>query len=328
MHSDRDDQDGNIELMTRLASLYYLDNLTQVEIAERVGLSRIKVVRLLKRARSAGIVEIRIQTPAAMRTSLETALIKRFGLQQALLAADQTNEDNLRGLVAQMAAGQLDRQLRDGDTVAIGMGRNVGAVPDAMPNKVAPRRCGFVTAIGGSPLVGQPINSADICRRLAERFGGSSECLYAPAYVESPQLRESFLCHEDVRSVLESARRAQIALVGIGDAMDNSAVVKMGCFSAGDMTGLRKAGAVGDILGYFFDMHGRPVGPGMNDRVISVNGEALRNIPCVIGVAAESDKTASLLGALRTGILDILVTSIGNARRLLDMDDSSASKVV
>ena len=235
MVPDNDDADGNIELMARLASLYYLDNLTQGEIAERVGLSRIKVVRLLKKARTSGIVEIRIQTPTAMRTSLETALIKRFGLQQALLAADQTNEDNLRGLVAQMAASQLDRQLRDGDTVAIGMGRNVGAVPDAL-FRVAPRRCAFVTAIGGSPLVGQPVNSADICRRLAERFGGVSECLYAPAYVESPQVRESFLCHEEVRSVLESARGARIALVGIGDAMDDSAVVRMGCFSADDMT--------------------------------------------------------------------------------------------
>lgn len=317
---ERDEDAGEIELMTRLASLYYLDNLTQLEIAQRVGLSRIKVVRLLKRARDVGIVEIRLHTPAAMRTSLETALVQRFGLQQALLVADQTNEDNLRALVAQLAANHLDRHLHDGDTVAVGMGRNVGAVPDAV-SRVAPRQCAFVTAIGGSPLVGQPINSADICRRLAERFGGTSECLYAPAYVESRQLRDAFLCHDEVQSVLERARNAQIALVGIGDAMDNSAVVRMGCFSADDMTRLRKAGAVGDILGDFFDIQGRSVSAGMNDRVISVNGDALRNIPCVIGIVAESEKAPALLGALRTGIVDILVTSVGNARHLLEMGD-------
>lgn len=319
MVTGREDADGDLELLTRIASLYYLDNLTQAQIAERVGLSRIKVVRLLKRARATGVVEIRIQTPPAMRTSLETALINRFGLQQALLVADQPNEENQRGLAAQMAASQLDRQLQEGATVAIGMGRNVGAVPEAL-SKVASRPCAFVTAIGGSPQVGQPVNSADICRRLAERFGGSSECLYAPAYVKSADLRESFLRHEEVRSVLERAARAQIALVGIGDAMDGSAVVRMGCFSAEDMVRLRRAGAVGDILGYFFDDEGRPVGPGMSDRVISLNGDALRAIPCVIGIAAEADKTTALLGALRTGILDILVTSVGNARRLLDLD--------
>ena len=318
---ERHEDVGDIELMTRLASLYYLDNLTQLEIAERVGLSRIKVVRLLKKARNVGIVEIRLHTPAAMRASLETALIQRFGLQQTLLVADQTNEDNLRVLAAQQTASHLDSQLRDGDTLAVGMGRNVGAVPDAV-SKVTPRQCAFVTAIGGSPLVGQPVNSADICRRLAERFGGRSECLYAPAYVESSQLRDAFLCHDEVRSVLANACNAQFALVGIGDAMDNSAVVRMGCFSADDMTRLRKAGAVGDILGDFFDIQGRSVGTGMKERVISVNGDALRNIPCVIGIAAESEKTTALLGALRTGIVDILVTSVGNARRLLEMADA------
>lgn len=319
MPNDREDVDGSIELMTRVASLYYLDNLTQAEIADRVGISRIKAVRLLKRARALGIVEIRIQTPAALRTSLETELIQRFGLQQALLAADQPNEENQRELVAQMAAHQLERQVRDGVVVAVGMGRNVGAVPDAIL-KAAPRYCTFVTAIGGSPQVGQPVNSADICRRLVERFGGMSACLYAPAYAESRAVRESFLRHEEVRGVLAKAKSAHIALVGIGDAMPDSAVVQMGCFSAKDMTQLRAAGAVGDILGYFFDIEGSPVGPGMNDRVISLNGDALRAIPCVLGIVAESEKTTALLGALRTGILDVLVTTVGTARRLLEMD--------
>jgi DNA-binding transcriptional regulator LsrR (DeoR family) len=326
MPADREERDESVELMARVASLYYLDHLTQAEIAARIGLSRVKVVRLLKRARATGIVEIRIQTPPALQTALETALVKRFGLQQALLAADQPSEDMQRQLVAHMAASHLDRQIREGAVVAIGMGRNVGAVPDAAL-KVVPRRCTFVTAIGGSPQVGQPVNAADICRRLAERFGGSSECLYAPAYVANSHLRESFLCHEEVRGTLERARTAQIALVGIGDAMPDSAVVQMGCFSAEDMTRLREAGAVGDILGTFFDIAGRPVGPGMSDRAISLKGDALRRIPCVIGIAAESEKTTALLGALRTGILDVLVTSVGNARRLLEMDDPDFHEV-
>jgi DNA-binding transcriptional regulator LsrR (DeoR family) len=128
MLTDREEGEGNVELLTRVASLYYLDNLTQAEIADRIGLSRVKVVRLLKRARALGIVEIRIQTPPALRTSLETALVKRFGLQQALLAADQPNEDNQREMVAQMAASQLERQLHEGAVVAIGMGRNVAGL--------------------------------------------------------------------------------------------------------------------------------------------------------------------------------------------------------
>lgn len=314
-----------IELLTRIASLYYLDNLTQAEISERVGLSRVKIVRLLKKAREEGIVEIRIQTPAALTAPLETALIRKFGLQQVLLVADQISEATQRETAAQSAATYLSGQVRDGDRVAVGMGRNVGAVAGAI-GLLPPRRCVFVTAIGGSPLVGQPVNSSDISRRLAERFGGDSECLYAPAYVESPQLRQSFLNHEDVQRVLENARNARIALVGIGDARSQSAVVQMGCFSTEDMARLRDEGAVGDILGCFFDIHGRPIGPGMSERAISVCGDDLRAIPCVIAVASESEKVPALLGALRTGMLNALVTSVGNARKLLEMDDFELAK--
>jgi DNA-binding transcriptional regulator LsrR (DeoR family) len=203
--------------------------------------------------------------------------------------------------------------------VAVGMGRNVGAVPDAAPGASSHDGV-FLTAIGGSPQVGQPVHAADICRRLAERFGGRSECLYAPAYAASASVREAFLRHEEVRRVLERAGQAALALVGIGDARDDSAVVQMGCFSAEDMARMRQAGAVGDVLGHFFDLHGRPVGPGMRDRVIGLDAESLQRIPCVIGIAAERDKVTALLGALRTGILDVLATSVRNARRLLEMD--------
>jgi DNA-binding transcriptional regulator LsrR (DeoR family) len=108
--------------------------------------------------------------------------------------------------------------------------------------------------------------------------------------------------------------------------MPDSAVVQMGCVSVADMARLRKAGAVGDILGYFFDIDGRPVGAGMGDRAISLSGDALRAIPCVIGVVAESEKTTALLGALRTGLIDILATSVGNARRLLDKTSIEAGE--
>ena len=318
MSRERARQEETVELLTRVASLYYVDNLTQSEIATRIGVSRIKVVRLLQKAREIGIVEIRIQNPASLNTSLETALIQRFGLQQVLLVSDQGSVVSQRQMIAQAAAAQLDRLVQSGDTIAVGMGRNVGSVPEAI-HHVSRRDCLFITAIGGSPLVGQPINSADICRCLAECYGGSSECLYAPAYVESPQMRETFLSHEEVKQTLARACSARFALVGIGDAMSDSAVVRMGCLSDTDMNRLREAGAVGDILGYFFDIQGRPIAPGMSDRVIGLSGDDLRRIPSVIGIVAEAEKTTALLGALRTGILNTLVTSVGNAQRLLEM---------
>jgi DNA-binding transcriptional regulator LsrR (DeoR family) len=218
-----------------------------------------------------------------------------------------------------MVAGYLSRQLQPGAVVAVSMGRNTGAVPDLLANP-APRACTFVSALGGSPQIGQPINPDDICRRLAERFHGTSESLYAPAYAASREVRDLFMSHEAIRQTLNRAREASLALVGIGDARDDSAVVRIGCVSFQEIRRLRQDGAVGDILGYFFDAHGRRVAHSMEDRVVGLGPEDLRRIPSVVAIASESGKARAILGALRTGIVDVLATSTGKARTVLALD--------
>jgi DNA-binding transcriptional regulator LsrR (DeoR family) len=319
MAESADELTQDVELMTRVASLYYLEDSTQGEIAGALSLSRPKVGRLLKRAREEGIVEIAVHTHPALSMRLEAELTRRFGLRQALLVSDQRDPETQRAQLARMVANFLTRSLHEGAVVAVGMGRNTGAVPDQVGN-VPPRGCAFISAIGGSPLVGQPINPNDICRRLADRFGGTSESLYAPAYAASRPVRDSFLSHGDIRQTLDRAAQADFALVGVGDARDDSAVVRMGCFSVEEMGHLREMHAVGDILGFFFDVAGRPVADGMESRVVGLDPEALRRIPSVIATASEAGKTPALLGALRAGIVDVLATSIANARAVLELD--------
>ena len=119
---------------------------------------------------------------------------------------------------------------------------------------------------------------------------------------------------------MERAGKADFALVGIGDARDDSAVVRMGCFSVEEMARLRQARAVGDILGYFFDVEGAPVADGMESRVVGLAVEDLRRIPCTLAMASEAGKATAILGALRTGIVDVLATSIANAQSVLALE--------
>jgi DNA-binding transcriptional regulator LsrR (DeoR family) len=309
-----------IELLTRVASLYYLEDATQAEIAAGLGLSRPKVARLLSKARAEGIVEISIRTHPALNLPLETELAERFGLTHAILVADQPNENLQRMLAARAVAELLARLLPSQGVVAVGMGRNVGAVSEQLLSPVA-RPCTFVSAIGGSPQVGENVNSGDACRRLAERFGGRAEILYAPPYADSIRSRTAFMQHADVRETLAHAAAAQFAIVGVGDARDDGPVVQMGCFSTLDMARMRKAGAVGDILGFFFDEQGEAVPDGVRDRVVGLGSEQLRAIPQVVAMASEKDKEQAVLGALRTGIVDVLVTSLGTARWVLEHDE-------
>jgi len=97
----------------------------------------------------------------------------------------------------------------------------------------------------------------------------------------------------------------------------------MGSFSTSDMARMRGEGAVGDILGYFFDLHGAPIADSVGNRVVGLSADDLRAIPRVIAVTSEPDKVRAVLGALRTGIVDVLVTSLRTARQVLAVSDQA-----
>jgi DNA-binding transcriptional regulator LsrR (DeoR family) len=315
--------DAGWEQLTEIASLYYLDQATQEELSQRFGMSRTKISRLLQRAREEGIVEIKVRPHASVAAELQAEFQRRFGLARLLVAADSRDPDTQRSAVASLVAAYLDRTLAEGTAVAIGMGRNVAAVADCLP-PARPRAVTFVSAIGGSLRAGSVMNPDQICRRLAARFGGESETLYAPALVANRELRAVLLENETVRRTLDHARRADAALIGVGDVSEDSNMVRMGWFSPQEVAEARLSGTIGDMMGYdFVDIHGRPSTTTMQGRVIGLNTADLRRIPDVIAVASEATKAAGILGALRTGAINTLATSTANAHTILNLDNAT-----
>jgi DNA-binding transcriptional regulator LsrR (DeoR family) len=316
-------ENADIALMTEIATLYYTEGETQEVIANRLGISRVKAGRLLKRAQAEGIVDVRVRQHPAVSAEIEQALKRRFGIKRALIALDHADADVQRANVASLVADHLSRQLSDGAIVAVGMGRNVGAVADNVFEQ-GQRQCSFVCAIGGSVRAGEYMNPDHICRRLAIKFGGDSETLYAPALVQNLELRDAMYENPTIRQTLDRARRADLALIGIGDLSENSNMVRMGWFTPQETAEARLSGTVGDMMGYdFIDIYGRPSLTPMQGRVIGLTITDLARIPDVIAIAAENTKAAGILGALRTGVIDTLATSVTNAHTILRLDEAT-----
>lgn len=311
------------EQLTQLATLYYIDGQTQEELSKRFAISRATVGRMLRRAQELGIVEIRVQHHPTLTVDLERELGRRFGVTRALLSVDHKDPEKQRALLAGLVATYLERTLTDGSIVAVGMGRNVSAVSEYAMTATR-RNCTFVCAIGGSYRGGEMMNPDHICRRLAARFGGESETLYAPAMVGDPVVRRALEETDTVRQALDKARRADVALVGIGDVSEDSNMVRMGWFSAQEITEAKRTGTVGDIMGYdFIDIHGRPAMTPMQGRVVGLHAADLQRIPNVIAIASENSKVTAILGALRTGLVDTLATTASNAMAVLGLDDAT-----
>lgn len=308
------------ELLTEIAVAYYCDEITQEEIANKFGFSRIKVGRLLKKAKEEGIVEISVRYHPVFSTQLEKQLKERFPVSRALIALDQQDVDEQRRQVAALVSAHLNNALKDDVVVAVGQGRNVASVAE-LSGTVQPKNCRFICGIGGTHRQGDVINADHISRLLAKKYGGSSESLYAPAYVENIQLKELLLQNSTIRQTLDRARKADIALIGIGDMNEESYMVKLGWFTPQEINDASlNQGVIGDIAGYdFFNSRGEHVNTVMDNRVIGLSIDELRQIPCVIAIASENTKAMAIMGALRTGVIDIIATSARNIRTILNL---------
>ncbi len=312
------------ELLARLAERYYIDERTQEELAREFDLSRPKVQRLLELARRTGVVTIHVQAPPWLRLELERELRGRFGLADAIVCSSGPAPEARREAVAQRAAQYLERRLHDGSVVAVGHGRTAGAVPRYFRpgNRLDAT---FVSAMGGSPRIDAPTNPNEICRALADRCGGRAESLYAPAYVESAEVRDQLLAQEAVAATLELSAGASLALVGIGATDDDCTMVRSGCLTEVEVARLRRQGAVGDVLGNYFDIEGRPVSSPHQERLVALSVETLRQIPTVVATASEPEKPAAILGTLRAGGVSVLVIDEANARAVLELAGRSGA---
>lgn len=315
--TERSDAPAADGLLSEVARRYHLEGETQDAIARALSISRMKVNRLLREALDFGIVEVRVRHHATRSRAMERAFRDAFGLRHLLVAPTIGPADRQRRAVATVASAYLEANLRDGHTVAVGMGRNVAEIA-AVPSQTRFDDLTFVAGSGGATEAGDTGNADHICRALARRFGGRAATLYAPAFVPDFDLRARIMRIDTVRRTLNLARGADVALVGIGDLGSESHMARMGWFGADELRAAQEAGVAGDILGYdFFDHEGQPAGEALSGRVVGLNREDLARIGITVAVASEDSKATAILGALRTGALDVLATSAANAESVM-----------
>ncbi len=313
------EDNANVGLLVEIARRYFIENETQDMIAKELDLSRMKVNRMLREAQDQGLVEMRVHFHSSQTRQIERDFCRLFGLKHLLVAPEARSPDQQRANVAMLVSNFLESNLRENLVVAVGMGRNVAAVAAVQTNRSF-RSINFVSGSGGASEAGAEGNADHICRELARRYGGTATTLYAPAYVADSVVREALMQHETVRRTLNLARSADYALIGIGDLAPDSHMARMGWFRPDELKQAQASGAVGDLMGYdFFNRAGDPCNSELGGRVIGLTRDDLRRIGNTIAIASEPSKALSILGALRTGAINVLATSITNCHTILEL---------
>ncbi|SEA72387.1 sugar-binding transcriptional regulator [Rubrimonas cliftonensis] len=303
------------ERRARAAHLYFVLGLTQQAVAERMGLNRMKVNRLLAEARERGVVRIQITARNARRLVLEGCLAERFGLSfVAVTPAETAPGAQLSEIVGRYAAQAVQPLLAQARTVAIGWGVTLKAL--AAATEPAPVPGGAVAPLLGSLSKRSTIDRFEASGILAERL--DAECFHMPAPVicDSARSREMIHGQSIVKEVLARAAAADIALMSCGGRR-SSTLRAMGFVSEAEMAELSAAGAVGNFLGYFYDGEGRIVDHPINSRVVGLHPDAARRLKVRVMVSGGPDKAAMLGVLLAHGWCTGLVTDEVTATALL-----------
>lgn len=305
------------EFLATVATLYYKLNQSQGEIGARLGISPSQVSRLLKEAKERNIVTIQIHTPIPRDFLLEQELMQRFGLKDAYVLQTNAEADDAQLLRAtgQLAATYLQRvidQLPPRASIGIAWGTGVHAAISALPDNLA-QRIDAVQLMGGVGALN--IDGPDLARMIAVKLGGRHHDLHAPVLVEQAATRPIFLAEPTVGEAIARARAVNLAITGIGTVQEEaSSFLRAGLVKRTELAQLRNSGAVGEMVGRFFDSHGHDAAITINQRIIGIELADLRNIPIVLAVARGAIKAPAILGALRGRYLTVLATDDVTAR--------------
>lgn len=315
------DNQDRLQLLATIADLYYVEKRSQAEIADQYEYSRPTISRMLAEAHEKGLVEIRINYPLQRMVEMEAALRNRFGLD-FVAVADRSSLDYARmlRLIGRLGAAYFD-QIPAPGVIGVSWGTAVYEVVTALQRRRVPN-VRVVQMIGGVGTGAPNTDGPEVARLFAQALGGQHTLLNAPLIVASQATRDELMDGRQVREVLAQAMQADYALVGIGSVdRERSSLVRAGYLTVGEMAELEAAGAVGDVCGVHIDAAGRVLDVDVNRRRVGVDLAELAKSACtIVGVAGGKVKAAAILGALRGGFLDVLITDSNAAQAILDLD--------
>ncbi len=305
------------KLIFHIAQMYYHHGLTQAEIAKMLKLSKPTVSRLLAEAREKKYVEIILHYPYQRQLATEKSLIARFGLRDArVLLAESLSPEEIQNGIGVLAAELLDENLTDHAVLAISRGTNVYSTVKA----IKPRPELRITIVQVQGALGDRLDDgSDLSFFLSRLYAAEVRLLNAPLILENPNIAHSLMNEPAIKSTLDMAKRADIALLGIGSIDPQVfSLYRHKQMSLHEIEGLKQDGVVGDVAGCFIDQHGNEVDIEFNRRLVRIQLDDLKRIPLRIGVASGLARFLAIRAVIKSKIINVLVTDSVVASRLLE----------
>jgi DNA-binding transcriptional regulator LsrR (DeoR family) len=311
-------QSDELRLMTKVAHLYHEQGLIQAQIATQLHLSQATVSRLLRRAQEAQIIRIIINVPPGAFPALEEQLQQRYALRDAIVVDCVDPENPIRELGA-AAAYYLETTLDQAEIIGISSwSGTLLAMVDAMHALTRRTDAQVVQILGGVGNPSAEVHAARLTERLATLVNGKAQYLSVPGVVGSAESVRVLRADPFVGETYALFDQVTLALVGIGATTPSDLLASSdNIFAPVELELLQEQGAVGDICLRFFDQAGSLVHTALDERVMGMRLEQLRQTKRAVGIAGGRRKLAAIHGALAGGWINVLITDRYSAEALV-----------
>ncbi len=308
------------DLLADVAEEYYIKGSDQSEIARLVGVTRSMISRMLKEARDKGIVEVRIHRSVNVEPELEAALVKRFGLKAArVISIAKDQENNLLSFLGNAGAVMLKQFLEPGTILGMSWGTSISAIVDAFESEemISIKVVQLVGALGSH---NSAYDGHDLVLRMANKIGGEPHYLNAPFFCMDNAMALSLKELPGIQESVDLGKKTNVALLGVGSTQPKySSFYLAGQVPIEDLEHLREAGAIGDVCGIHFDVNGKSDYDEFTNRLVGIQKEEFFQIPYRVAVAGGAGKIMPVLGALRGGFINVMVTDSLVAQKVLEL---------
>lgn len=318
MSGKSDAESTRLDDAARAGWLYYVAGNTQDEVARKLSVSRQSAQRLVSLAVSEKLIKVRLDHPIAKCMELADLLKRKHGLLSCEVIPSEPDSPNSTKGLAEAGAAEMERQLKTASPkiVAVGTGRVLRACVEQLTLMDAPQHR-IVSLLGNITSDGSA-TPYDVAIRMAERINGRYYPMPLPVFAHSAEQREFLQSQEHVRNILELCKQADVTFVGVGGIDEQAPILLDGFLSKAEIEALQKAGAVGEIISWAYDRHGR--------MIRGLNNERINNAPIlptdkkpVFGIAAGEAKLSAIAGALAGKLINSLITNEFTARYLLSV---------
>lgn len=303
-----------IDKIILIAEMYYSYGLSQMEIAEKLEISRPWVSKLLNRALEMGFVRIEVISHRAGYLGMEQELISKYGIKNVFIVKNSQTSNNFDN-IGTSSAFYLLAQVKPGDIIGVSWGLTIST----MVEKLIPIKMQNLTII---PLVGglgtKLTDMSNIAAmKMADIFSAKCNLLHAPAFCASKEERDLLISNPQIQDVIEQGKHTNIAILSVG-ALLNSTIMNENSISAETVSDLQKCGAVGDIALRFIDKNGNLVNHEINQRTIACPLEDIVHAREVICLGSGEHKVVVLDAALKGKWFTTLFTDVKTAEALLN----------